>query len=406
VIEYYDLIGVAATADLVNGDAPFQRSTSSLNRLFKYIIDPMNLLNLASALPFLIIWIIKGSPDASNDVRQSFGVFQAFRLVTMFRLISFSHFRDIKVILKRAIKSSLASLFILLLIYICLIIFFAVLVFVPERGTWYPIGSIVNIGEAPISHGAYYRPVAYDTTIMELTPFTSIPAAMWWAVITATTVGYGDIVPASAWGRIVGSLLAISGVVVIALPLAVIGLNFSNEYAKFHAIKNLVLRGEERETQERAFEKLRQDSGIDVSANHLAMMRSSSSIADVHHDDGEKQEVVLRSSVPNGLLYAARSASTYSALWSDVMDKFDQLNGKLDVCTERDIREFVKDALAAIESAEEADSQSNRNVSLNVPGEDQANTKTSIGAQRRRDHMTEFQVAVYRLAIEAIQRIN
>jgi voltage-gated potassium channel Kch len=56
--------------------------------------------------------------------------------------------------------------------------------------------------------------------------FDSIPRAMWWAIVTMTTVGYGDHVPQTVGGQLVGSLCALSGILIIALyGSSLLGLN-------------------------------------------------------------------------------------------------------------------------------------------------------------------------------------
>lgn len=59
--------------------------------------------------------------------------------------------------------------------------------------------------------------------------FGSLPAAMWWAVVTLTTTGYGDVVPLTVGGRMIGSLLMISGIAVLALMTGVLATGFAQE---------------------------------------------------------------------------------------------------------------------------------------------------------------------------------
>jgi voltage-gated potassium channel len=59
--------------------------------------------------------------------------------------------------------------------------------------------------------------------------FSSIPAAMWWAIETLTTVGYGDLVPTTPLGKIIGGLVTIIGVVAVALFTSVITVSFMDQ---------------------------------------------------------------------------------------------------------------------------------------------------------------------------------
>ena len=62
--------------------------------------------------------------------------------------------------------------------------------------------------------------------------FSSIPAAMWWAVTTLATVGYGDIYPVTPAGKVLGSLIALIGVGLFALPAGVLAGAFAGQIAK------------------------------------------------------------------------------------------------------------------------------------------------------------------------------
>lgn len=59
--------------------------------------------------------------------------------------------------------------------------------------------------------------------------FPDIPHAMWWSVITLTTIGYGDVVPETALGRALGGVTAILGIGLFALPAGILGSGFVDE---------------------------------------------------------------------------------------------------------------------------------------------------------------------------------
>jgi voltage-gated potassium channel len=62
--------------------------------------------------------------------------------------------------------------------------------------------------------------------------FGSIPRALWWAVITLTTIGYGDVYPITAAGKVVAAMVAISGIGLIAMPTGILASAFSEAVRK------------------------------------------------------------------------------------------------------------------------------------------------------------------------------
>lgn len=62
--------------------------------------------------------------------------------------------------------------------------------------------------------------------------FSSIPSTMWWAVARLTTVGYGDVTPVTAVGKVLGAIIAIIGIGLFALPAGIVAAGFVEIHEK------------------------------------------------------------------------------------------------------------------------------------------------------------------------------
>jgi len=105
---------------------------------------------------------------------------------------------------------------------------FGVLVVVLASALYY-----TERGEYNDTNGKYER-VNSVTGVTEISPFQSIPSCFWWSIVTLVTVGYGEVYPVTPSGYIVGILTQMTGVIVLALPLSIIGANFHEEREKMN----------------------------------------------------------------------------------------------------------------------------------------------------------------------------
>merc|ERR1719183_2991765 len=67
--------------------------------------------------------------------------------------------------------------------------------------------------------------------------FSSIPASFWWAIVTMTTVGYGQHVPVTTAGKLIAAFTMLFGILLIALPMAIVGNKFQEVYMEMSARK-------------------------------------------------------------------------------------------------------------------------------------------------------------------------
>jgi voltage-gated potassium channel len=69
--------------------------------------------------------------------------------------------------------------------------------------------------------------------------FGSITRAMWWAIVTLTTVGYGDVYPETVLGRVAAGLVALAGIGIVAMPTGILASAFAEEFRERHEAKQL-----------------------------------------------------------------------------------------------------------------------------------------------------------------------
>ncbi|KAG6935374.1 potassium voltage-gated channel subfamily A member 3, partial [Chelydra serpentina] len=148
----------------------------------------MNIIDIVAIIPYFI--------TLGTELAERQGV---IRLVRVFRIFKLSRHSKGLQILGQTLKASMREL--------GLLIFF------------------LFIGVILFSSAVYFAEADDPSS-----GFSSIPDAFWWAVVTMTTVGYGDMHPITIGGKIVGSLCAIAGVLTIALPVPVIVSNFNYFY--------------------------------------------------------------------------------------------------------------------------------------------------------------------------------
>ena len=173
------------------------RFISAPNKL-RFAKDSLNLVDFVAILPFYLGLIV----DKSSSALKSFRLLRVCRLFKLFR-----HSSGLK-ILSKTVQATWPELL--------MIVFFA------------GISTVILAG---ILFYAEYQ--------AQQDMFSSIPAASWFVIISLTNVGYGDMVPITVPGRFVGSMCALVGVLVLALPSPVIARKFKQFYeeAKENAAK-------------------------------------------------------------------------------------------------------------------------------------------------------------------------
>ncbi|RZC33041.1 potassium voltage-gated channel protein Shaker, partial [Asbolus verrucosus] len=240
--------------------------------------DVMNFIDIIAIIPYFITLAtvvaeeedtlnLPRAPvspqDKSTNQAMSLAILRVIRLVRVFRIFKLSRHSKGLQILGRTLKASMrelgllifflfivdtheddAALFGLLPLSVAGVVLFSSIVYFAEAGAeqsffksipdafWWAVVTMTTVGYGDMRYSVvlFSSAVYFAEAGSENSFFKSIPDAFWWAVVTMTTVGYGDMTPVGVWGKIVGSLCAIAGVLTIALPVPVIVSNFNYFY--------------------------------------------------------------------------------------------------------------------------------------------------------------------------------
>jgi voltage-gated potassium channel len=154
----------------------------------RFALRPIMIIDLLAVLPFYLY------PLAPMDLR-------SLRVFRLFRLLKLVRYSPALQTLGRVIAEEYRALLGALLVLLVLLLFASTAIYFAERDA------------QPDSFG-------------------SVPAAAWWALATLTTVGYGDVVPATPLGKVLGGIVMLLGVGMIALPVAIISSGFGYEASR------------------------------------------------------------------------------------------------------------------------------------------------------------------------------
>jgi hypothetical protein len=212
-----------------------KKERSGLKRLRTYALQPMNVVDLVAILPFYI-----GLFDLGGG---GFGVLRIVRLARALRMARSPKVAGSVAVFGKAMYASSPALGILFFFSMMAFVLAGSIIFMFERGhfsTDPDYRYLCRRSEDDYTpHGCYLRQTT-DGLQMEASPYVNIPISMYWVVVTMTTTGYGDLYPTSTGGRIISILVVYMGIIAIALPITVIGTNFTREYDAYREMERRV----------------------------------------------------------------------------------------------------------------------------------------------------------------------
>lgn len=184
--EIFDIISIAIFTIEYGLRVWSCRSVAAYSGTFgwlKFMLSPLAMLDLLAILPFYL------------PIKLDLRFLRALRLFRLFRILKAGRYNSSLKLIRNVLHEKREEIILSLTMMALLLLFSACLLYFIENKA---------------------QPQA----------FSSIPASMWWAVTALTTVGYGDIYPVTPLGKLVASVIAISGIGMFALPAGIISSGF------------------------------------------------------------------------------------------------------------------------------------------------------------------------------------
>lgn len=170
-----------------------------------FVFAPLNVIDALAIVPYFVGLLIAAAEnslpwDVSSPVAGT-TYLRAVRLVRIFRILKLGRYSAGMQVFTGALAHSATSLFLLCFLVIIIMILFSSMMYLVE-----------NEGEK----SAAWCEDALDNINAPICAFRTIPTTFWWALVTITTVGYGDAIPNTGAGKLVAALTMICGIIVIA----------------------------------------------------------------------------------------------------------------------------------------------------------------------------------------------
>lgn len=180
-----------------------------------FLVSFFNVVDLASIVPYYLELLIAGAVGSGAPL------LRVLRLVRVFRLMKIGRYVAWMRIFGRTLEASARPLAMLAFVSALMIVLWSTLAYFVERGTWSSeLGAWVNDEGEPSF-------------------FSSIPASFWWAIVSMSTVGYGDTYALTPGGRFLSGCAILTGITLFAIPISIVTGNLHNEYARMDKLQRL-----------------------------------------------------------------------------------------------------------------------------------------------------------------------